>query len=327
MDMVYTDAEGIEIGLLQAFKLDLAYGEDENSFKLRIPYGTPIESGSRCYIDDTEWGGIVRGFREDTTGNVSELYAIGQTWHGILAETIVCPPTGSTHVVLKGDANACIASLLKLTGMDAVFDARTAPSGITLDCQLDRFCTFYGGLKEKLADAGAKLKIAKEPGCRPCLYAMAIDDYSDGERALKVGYVAEHVLPINHLVCTGEGEMDERIVVHLYADAKGNVSQTQTLFGLNERTERYDYTSADEAGLITGGTKRLAELQQTSSLKLTLPSTIRMDVGDIVGIVSEATDLEVSAQINKVIVSIGDGKKPSVSYETPSNLLALYSKG
>jgi hypothetical protein len=32
---------------------------------------------------------------------------------------------------------------------------------------------------------------------------------------------------VNHLICLGSGELQNRIVVHLYVDADGNISQTQ----------------------------------------------------------------------------------------------------
>lgn len=327
MDMVYTDTGGTEVGILQSFQLDLAYGEDENDFSVKIPYGLPIGEGSLCYIDDTEWGGIVRGFREDATEKPSKLYAVGQTWHGLLAETVLCPPAGATHITFKGEANEAIAYVLRLTGRDILFSAEAAPSGMVVDYQFDRFCTLYDGLRKMLSQIGGKLKIAKEPGQKPKLYAAPATDYTDGERALRAGYIAERVRPVNHLVCTGEGEDDERIVIHLYADEEGGISRAQTLFGAQERAAHYDYTSADESKLIEDGTKRLKEMQESASLEIKLPSGTPLDVGDKVGIVSEQADIEVSADVSKVIVVIGETGKPSISYKTSANDSMLYTKG
>lgn len=327
MDMVYTDPDWTELGVLDSFTLDLSYGEDENDFRLRIPYGLPIAEESLCYIDDTEWGGLVRGFKEDTTGKTPALYAVGQTWHGLLAETILCPPDGTSHAAYKGDANKAISYAVALAGKQFVFDVETSESGIAIDHQFDRYCTLYEGLRKMLASAGAKLKIAKDPGCKPRLYAALVDDYTSGERALQAGYIAERVRPVNHLVCTGEGENEERIVVHLYADEDGRISRTQTLFGKKERSQRYDYTSADEGTLIADGTKQLEELQEAVSLEISLPNDEPLDIGDRVGVESENADINAVASISKVIVVIGEKGTPAISYETTATGSQLYTRG
>lgn len=326
-DLVYTDANRVEIGVLSSYSMDLAYGEDENDFVIGIPYGLPIEEESLLYIDDTEWGGMVRGFREDTTGDTDALYALGQTWHGLLAETVLCPPAGSAHVTVQGDANDAIAYVVDLCGKGDMFDVESAPSGIAVDFQFDRFCTLYDGLRKMLSQSGAKLKIAKDPGCQPRLYAAPVDDYSDGEKALQFGYVAERVRPVNHLVCAGQGENEERIVIHLYADEDGNVSFEQTLFGAKERSELYNYTSADYEKLLEDGTKKLREAQNAQSLEIRVPAGIQLDIGDIVGTQSEKAELQTKTDISKVIVVIGEEKKASTSYKTSAANSTLYTKG
>ena len=45
---------------------------------------------------------------------------------------------------------------------------------------------------------------------------------------------------VNHLICLGSGELRNRTVVHLYVDGNGNISQTQTFTGLEERAEVLD---------------------------------------------------------------------------------------
>ena len=91
IDLTYTDSDGIEQGIIKAYQLDLAYGSDENDFELTLPIDMRIAEKSLVYIDGTEWGGIVRGGRESTMGETPVFVARGETWHGMLAETYICP--------------------------------------------------------------------------------------------------------------------------------------------------------------------------------------------------------------------------------------------
>ena len=43
----------------------------------------------------------------------------------------------------------------------------------------------------------------------------------------------------------GKGDLEERQVIHLYADSRGNISHTQSLTGIQEVVRVYDYSSAE----------------------------------------------------------------------------------
>lgn len=307
IDLTYTDPEGVEQGVILAYLLDLAYGNDENDFELTLPIETRLDEKSFVYLDGTEWGGIVRGGRESTMGETPVYVARGETWHGMLAETYICPV--SDHVGVDGEANAAIAYVLGYVGLGDVFDASRDQSGISVSHRFDRFTDCYSGFRKMLAASGAKLRIDKQPGKKPTLSAVPIGDYVDNGESNKYGYRIEWYTPFNHLICLGMGELEERTVIHLYADAEGNVSQTQTLFGLDERQSIYEYSSIDEAQLIENGTKKLKEMQSTSGCELSLPEDMAVDVGDMVGIASEKTGRSITSTVSKVIVKVsGDGQ-------------------
>ena len=61
-------------------------------------------------------------------------------------------------------------------------------------------------------------------------------------------------------MCLGKGELAQRTVIDLYADESGNVSKTQSMFGIDEVERAYDYSSAEDADLEQEGIKRLKEL-------------------------------------------------------------------
>lgn len=313
IDLVHTDAEGVEQGVIGSYELDLAYGSGENDFELTLPIDMRIDCKSMVYVDGTEWGGIVRGGWESTVDDVPVYVATGETWHGRLASAYLVPD--GDYIDVEGDANEAMGRVLDLVGLSGEFCALPEPSGIHVKYRFDRFADAYGGIRKMLASRGAKLKIAKDPGGKPTLYAVEIDDRVDTGEGDEYGYRIEWGTPVNHLICLGTGELSERIVIHLYADSDGNVSRSQSLFGIDERTELYDYSSADEETLVEEGIKRLKELQNVNACDLVLPEGVRLDVGDKVGVVSGKRSVSITAFVEKVIVSIGSDGLANIAYE------------
>ena len=121
---------------------------------------------------------------------------------------------------------------------------------------------------------------------------------------------------VNHLVCLGSGELENRTVVHLYADAVGNISQTKTFTGLDEYEAVFDYPSAESTEeLIKSGTEELKALWSQNELSISFdPEADLYDVGDIVGAYDNITKIAVSAEIVKKIVTIQNGQT-NISYE------------
>jgi hypothetical protein len=126
----------------------------------------------------------------------------------------------------------------------------------------------------------------------------------------------KNIRAVNHLVCLGSGELENRTVIHLYADENGNVSQTQTQFGLHEYAAVYDYSSVEsEEELLKQGTERLKELWQPDEMVINLDDASDVyHVGDMVGATDSTTGLSGSATIRKKIVTIQNGLI-SISYE------------
>jgi hypothetical protein len=113
---------------------------------------------------------------------------------------------------------------------------------------------------------------------------------------------------VNHLICLGKGELAERLVVHLYLDADGNVSENQTFFGLDEYAEVYDYSSAESREeLVKGGTSRLKEGTDAVNMNFDAENTI-YDIGDIVGATEHKTGIATVEKITKKIVTIKNGQ-------------------
>lgn len=315
MQLVLADSDRNAMAVADDFSLDMAVGDDENDFLLTLPDSAPLLSdGCFVYAPGTDWGGVVDSLSSEGSRTGPALSYKGRTWSGVLANRIVVPPSGSSHFKSSGEANACIRALIAHLGLGGLFSTPMGDSGIEVDYEWDRFCDAWHGLLECLGSSGAKpsmrwsggyVEISAEPsrayGTMP------------GEEAF-VSLTRDY-RPVNHLVCAGTGEMEDREVVHFYADAQGNVSHVQTLFGVDEVAALYDYTNADSAELEKQGAKKLADYQVQGQADVSIPDgSVRLDAGDYVTGRETRFGIEVTVPVVKKIARVSRGVE-AVEYE------------
>lgn len=318
MDLIYMNENREDVGVLLKYDLDLSFGANENDFTCTVNKRAHCcKAGYYLYMDGTEYGGMIDAVESDTaTGDVT--YS-GRTWHGLLESKILEPDAGKDYLILSGEANAVIDALLTRIGLDSLFTASPAQSGIAVkNYKMNRYIGAYSGIVKMLKDLNAKLLFTFKNGHVVLSAAPVVDHTQTGLDSDVIDFVSRKTkAKINHLICLGQGELAERQVVHLYADTEGNVSQTQSLFGLDEYTETYDYSFAEGLeDLIENGTEKLKEMQQQDKLSVSFNSTEKaFDIGDIVGAYDNETGLSVSVEIKQKIVTIKDGVT-AVSYST-----------
>lgn len=338
MDLIYTDANRVDLGVLLDYELDLAFGSDENNFECRIQTGSHCcEAGSLLYVEGTEYGGIVDSIESDSEND--EVVYRGRTWHGIIGSKVILPLLSSDvstssvtvkttnssgslvgkYLVISGDANACIAFILSRIGLSAMFSASEAAAGVNINqYQFSRYTDAYSGIVKMLDSAGLKLHVSFQNGL-VVLSAKAKHDYTQDEEFnsdLVQFQMVKRYKTVNHLICLGSGELENRMVVHLYADASGNISQTQTQFDLDEYVDALDYSNAEsEEELIKSGKEKLKSLWSTDELSIDFDATEdAYDIGDIVGAMDYVIGITVSATITKKIVTIQSGQT-TISYK------------
>ena len=312
MDLIYMNSNMEDIGVLRDYEMDLAFGTDENNFECQISAASHCcEGGYFLYFEGTEYGGIIDGVEIDTALN--EVTYSGRTWQGILNAKVLCPDDGKDYLVVSGEANAVLSSLLSRFSLTDLFEADTANSGITISkYQMYRYITGYDGIVKMLNSANAKLKV-KFDGRKVILSAVKKQDYSQNEEFdsdLMDFRIKKKAKTVNHLICLGKGELADRTVVHLYADAEGNISQTQTQFGVDEYTAVYNYSSVEtEEELIRSGTEQLEALWEQDEVSADFGAdSDAYDVGDTVGAYDNITGLYISTEIKKKIVTIKNGQ-------------------
>lgn len=334
MDLIYMNANKEDLGVLLNYELDLAFGADENNFECRIQSSSHCcQAGYYLYIEGTEYGGIIDTIESDTANG--EVIYSGRTWHGILGSRVILPlqsgeastasVTISTsdvvgrYLTISGDANACIGFILNRVGLTSLFKASEAAADAVINgYQFNRYTDAYSGLFKMLSSAGLKLHVKFKDGM-VVLSAVSKYDYSDDEEfnsdAVEF-HLKKNYQTVNHLICLGSGDLENRTVVHLYADGSGNISQTQTLEGMDEYVSVFDYSSAEsESELIKYGKDRLKELWSQDELSIDFDADSEVyDIGDTVGAADNITGITVAADITKKIVTIKNGQT-TISYE------------
>ena len=318
MDLIFTNAERVDQGVLLDYELDMAFGSDENNFECNISSNMHCcDAGWMLYMDGTEYGGIIDAIQSKS--DTKEVIYSGRTWQGVLNAKVLEPDSGADYLVCSGEANAVLGTLIARMGLSDLFVASSEDSGLTIsNYKMDRYISGYNGIKKMLASVGGKLLFTFLDG-KVNLSAAAIRDYTKDEEFdsdLVDFDIKKSYKTVNHLICLGKGELAERTVLHLYADADGNISKEQTFTGLDEVADIYDYSSVEsEEELEAGGVERLQELWATDALNIDFDaSDDSFDIGDIVGAFDNITKTSVAAKITKKIITVKNGKT-TISYK------------
>ena len=194
-------------------------------------------------------------------------------------------------------------------------------AGCSVNYQFNRFCNAYEGLLKMCASAGAVLMIKRHDGSTELWVeqAAAIEDEADSD-LMEFDVTRAHRV-VNHLVCAGEGELRDREVIDLYADASGNISTTQTLTGVDEVALLYDYSGADSTELTSSGTQKLKEYQTNGGATVNAVGRGDWHVGNRLQVRDKRSGTTVTAVIAKKIVKVERGVL-SVAYEVGDHIAA-----
>ena len=302
--LVYTDPARVEQGYLHNFSIDVDAAQDKD-FEITVAQDNNIlQGGSWWYINGTEYGGIV-----DNVGVVTadrEIKYTGRNLRGILYDKIIEPTQGEDYMIVLGDAVAVINKLIEAAGLSSIY-RMTGESWNVQSFQFNRYVSLYDGICALLSTQNRVLRLVIKDGYVTMSSAVPYD-YTEDKDCMRsdINYNITQVKNgYNHLICLGQGELKDRQVLHLYVDKVGNITDTQTYKGLEERTAVYDYSSASSIDeLRTGGIARLQELN-ADSLDMTLPD-MSMQIGDITGGIEKITGATVKKQITNIIAKIDD---------------------
>lgn len=308
MDLIYTDENRIDKGVLSAYAFDLSFGKDENDFEVTLGAKEPaLLDGSFVYIESTEYGGVIDGIKASTNSNTVTYK--GRTWHGLMNSKVIEPDAGEPYLIVSGDANKILGMLIDRLGLTGLFVAAEELSGINISkYQFHRYCKGYDGIQDMLGDNGAKLNIAWENRAVR-LSAAAVVDYTDfpADSDTASLNVEKYSKKVNHLICLGKGNLTEREVIHLYADQFGNIGDEQYYFGLDEIVEIYDNANSEDLRLDGISNFKTLRNNDKADFSLKESNANPYDIGDIVGASEIRTGVAVTAVVTQKIIKIKNG--------------------
>ena len=212
--------------------IDIAIGE-ENDYEIKIPrdeWWLEYTFGNVFYIKDTEYGGIIGEM--DTSTAEDTISLLGRTWRGMLDKKIICPPHGQDYKKVSGELNSVLNSLIT-EQFDDYFVVSQDDTGVSLtNYQFDRYCTLLAGITKMLQSVGYRLRIRYvqqergQPGYVE-LSSVPIIDYSEQielSQDSQLNFTFKNCRNgVNHLICLGKGELQDRQVIDLYVQEDGSI--------------------------------------------------------------------------------------------------------
>lgn len=322
MDLIKTDQYGRSAGIVNGSKIDFEISVDgANDFEIemkRWEWDESITYGTRVYAEDTEYGGIVQEFSTDTSTDVIRLQ--GDTWRGMMQHKIIEPQPGQDYATASGELNDIIRSKVE-NEFPGLFYGVDVNTGVTVqNYQFIRYCTLHNGLTKMLKSVGYRLDIRYKEGDVGMagyvkVQAVPINDLSDRHELTNDNNMHfttdNNQRGINHLICLGKGELKDRIVIHLYVDQNGDISQSNKYFtGSDEITAIYDSGGSEEDELIKNGIKELESKKSNMSYKMTMTQLDGdIDLGDVVGGKDYLTGISMQKPISRKIWTVSSGKE------------------
>ena len=299
--------------------IDIAVGTDENDYEIKIRrdrWDERYSYGNIFYIKNTEFGGIIGRKKANTAEDTISLY--GRTWRGMLDKKIIRPPSGQDYRKVSGELNTVLNTLVTEQFND-YFVVSQEDTGVNVtNYQFDRYCTLLAGIVKMLKSVGYKLHIEYiqqergQPGYVE-LSAVPVVDYSERielSQDSRLNFVFDETRNgVNHLICLGKGELQDRQVIDLYVQADGSIGSEPYYTGVQEIAATYEDTSSETDELEEKGREKLQKLINSTSFSMDVEA-LNMDVaiGDIIGGRDYLTGLYAKKPITKKIYKVEDGK-------------------
>lgn len=306
-------------------EIDIAIGSDENDYEIKIRRDRWDERyvyGNIFYIKNTEFGGIIGRKKINTAEDTISLY--GRTWRGKLDKKVIRPPDGQDYRKVSGELNMVLDTLVTEQFNDYFVVSQNDTGVSVTNYQFDRYCTLLAGIVKMLKSVGYKLHIEYiqqergQPGYVE-LSAVPIVDYSERlelSQDSRLNFVFDETKNgVNHLICLGKGELQDRQVIDLYVQEDGSIGTTQYYTGIQEVTETYEDTSSESDELEEKGREKLQELMNSTSFGMDVETLgMEVEIGDIIGGRDYVTGMYAAKPIAKKIYKVSGGKV-SLEYE------------
>ncbi len=316
--LILADQNLKDIAPVMNAEIDIAIGE-ENDYEVKIPrdeWRSEYTLGNVFYIKDTEYGGIIGEVNTSTAEDTISL--LGRTWRGMLDKKIIRPPDGQDYRKVSGELNTVLNDLIT-EQFDDYFVVSQDDTGVSLtNYQFDRYCTLLSGITKMLQSVGCRLRITYrqqergQPGYVE-LSAVPVVDYSEQielSQDSQLNFEFKNCRNgVNHLICLGKGELQDRQVIDLYVQEDGSIGSEPYYTGVQEIAATYEDTSSETDELEEKGREKLLELMNNTSFSMDVESlNMDVEIGDIIGGRDYLTGLYAKKPIVKKIYRVEDGE-------------------
>ena len=288
MDLIYTDSNRIEQGIVKEVVCDFAFGTDENDFEITTTKENfVIEVGGYVYFDDTEYGGRVDGV--ETASNNAELKYSGRTWHGIFNSYIVegihtdnIVPYNDEFYICHGKVSDVINDLVSFFNLTDIFVADDFD--VEIDTTVARRLGAYDFLLDMLKQNEMKANFTHTEGKCHIITSYAIDYtddqyFDDDKMNLSVKNSRKFT---NHFVLhTYDEEEGQHYICHLFTDEYGIV-QPYFIPDKDNATPLRDGEYIDDLSqrVISGQDEVVELLEGTSSVTNYVPVVLGVNTVD-----------------------------------------------
>ena len=253
MELIYTDHNQIEQGVIKDFTLDLAYGKDENDFEL-ITNENVLVQGNYFFIPDTEYGGIVDEI-EATTNQGTVTYR-GRSFQGILESFNMLEIDAFYGLVIDNDN--IVVDALPSEILSGIIDQLQLPFEVVVDDEeqisitVERNQGVYSFLRSVCEPNNYKIKFDGFSITITGAIDYSSEDYYD--TSLYNVKVKNSSKKPNHLIGVYKRDGENTIVKHLYFDEEGIVQPYYQLDSMHSGEPRhdYEYERIQDEKLITG---------------------------------------------------------------------------
>ncbi len=310
MDLIYTNASGKDLGIVQNFTLDLAFGKDENNFALTVAKEQyNLQAGYFVYCDNTDYGGIIDSIQVDSESE--NIVYKGRTFQGILASKYIKPTT------FKGSLNTLVQQVLEEIGFAESFVFVRLQEDCTLEeYKLEEYTNAYQTLLTVLEKVNCKMQLQFMNRIIQ-LQLLPIIDYSEldhWESSLLNCTVEKVYNNVNHLIVYNA---DTEKKLDLYLDANSTISTEQVYTGMDERVAVLLSSAISEEEMRKEGEDELKKLQDINSISVNISGkdTTCYDILDRVGLIEQRTGIEIKQKITKKIITMTDDSL-NIEYQT-----------
>lgn len=303
MDLIYTNSENVEQGVITNFvydQEDATTSSDRCTFEIDITAKNNVfEIGSYVYIPNTEIGGRIDSIQVDTGTQI--VYAKGRTWRGLLATKLLYSETADEYEI-TGKIDAIFSSLIANTFQMDVFNVLPISNAPQVNLRVPNYSDLYYSITKALSTIDYKMVTTFNPITRKVdILFKPIDKYTDLDSITSDMFqfkVQTGAPRVNHAI-----GVSDTLVCHRYLQEDGTMGNTKFYVGNDEIVKMYELSADGITDLEQKTDDALLQEQSDDTLEVTALD-LHADLLDEFTAEDMLTNVRMTQNVTRKIVSI-----------------------